>query len=121
MWSRLACSLAVAACAAGFAADIALAQPAEQFFVRKTVTISIGYTAGGSYDLYGRLVARHLALGHAPELMISTLARALLREDADFHAYQMLEAGVRQFREWGNTQLGHHILVAVARYLAALK
>src|SRR5204863_6573726 len=59
MWSRLACSLAVAACAAGFAADIALAQPAEQFFARKTVTISIGYTAGGSYDLYGRLVARH--------------------------------------------------------------
>src|ERR1700704_2403787 len=60
MWSRLACSLAVAACAAGSAADIALAQPAEQFFARKTVTISIGYTAGGSYDLYGRLVARHL-------------------------------------------------------------
>src|SRR5947207_7761030 len=60
MWSRLACSLAVAACAAGFAADIALAQPAEQFFAKKTITISIGYTAGGSYDLYGRLVARHL-------------------------------------------------------------
>src|SRR5438477_1626632 len=59
MWSRLACSLAVAACAAGFAADIASAQSAEQFFARKTVTISIGYTAGGSYDLYGRLVARH--------------------------------------------------------------
>ena len=60
MWSRLACCLAVAACAAEFAADIAQAQPAEQFFARKTVTISIGYTAGGSYDLYGRLVARHL-------------------------------------------------------------
>jgi tripartite-type tricarboxylate transporter receptor subunit TctC len=36
------------------------AQPAEPFFARKTVTITIGYTAGGSYDLYGRLVARHL-------------------------------------------------------------
>src|SRR5436309_5755582 len=36
------------------------AQPAEPFFARKTITISIGYTAGGSYDLYGRLVARHL-------------------------------------------------------------
>src|SRR5207253_5552169 len=59
MWSRLARCLAVA-CAAGFAADIALAQPAEQFFARKTITISIGYTAGGSYDLYGRLVARHI-------------------------------------------------------------
>jgi tripartite-type tricarboxylate transporter receptor subunit TctC len=38
----------------------AAAQPAEPFFARKTITISIGYTAGGSYDLYGRLVARHL-------------------------------------------------------------
>jgi tripartite-type tricarboxylate transporter receptor subunit TctC len=38
----------------------AAAQPMDQFFARKTVTITIGYTAGGSYDLYGRLVARHL-------------------------------------------------------------
>src|SRR3954452_2765006 len=38
----------------------AAAQPAEPFFARKTVTITIGYTAGGSYDLYGRMVARHL-------------------------------------------------------------
>jgi tripartite-type tricarboxylate transporter receptor subunit TctC len=36
------------------------AQPAEPLFARKTITISIGYTAGGSYDLYGRLIARHL-------------------------------------------------------------
>src|SRR5215471_11362143 len=36
------------------------AQAQEPFFARKTITISIGYTAGGSYDLYGRLVARHL-------------------------------------------------------------
>jgi len=36
------------------------AQPAEQFFARKTVTVTIGYTAGGSYDLYGRMIARHL-------------------------------------------------------------
>src|SRR5437762_10313931 len=41
-------------------AEAARAQSAEQFFVRKTINISIGYTAGGSYDLYGRLVARHL-------------------------------------------------------------
>jgi nitrite reductase/ring-hydroxylating ferredoxin subunit len=66
-----------------------------------------------------RLVARHLTLGHPPELIIAALARALLREDAGFHAYQMLEAGVRQFRGWGNTQPGRHILIAVTRYLAA--
>jgi len=47
------------------------------------------------------------------------LAHALLREDAGFHAYQMLEAGVRQFREWGNCDQGRHILIAAVRYLAA--
>ena len=66
-----------------------------------------------------RLVARHLTLGHSPDALIATLAQALLREDAGFHAYQMLEAGVRQFHEWGNGDQGRHILIAVARYLAA--
>jgi len=52
-------------------------------------------------DAAARLVARHFVLGHSPEALIATLAHALLREDAGFHAYQMLEAGVQQFREWG--------------------
>ena len=70
-------------------------------------------------DLVARLVARHLTLGHSPQALIAMLARALLREDAGFHAYQMLEAGVRQFIAWGDTDGGRHILIAVARYLAA--
>ena len=70
-------------------------------------------------DLAARLVARHLTLGHPPQALIATLARAVLREDAGFHAYQMLEAGVRQFTAWGDTDEGRHILIAVARYLAA--
>src|SRR5262249_48447384 len=40
-------------------------------------------------------------------------------QGAGFHAYQMLEAGVRQFTVWGNTDEGRLILIAVARYLAA--
>jgi nitrite reductase/ring-hydroxylating ferredoxin subunit len=70
-------------------------------------------------DLAARLVARHLTLGHSVQALIATLARALLREDAGFHAYQVLDAGVRQFGEWGNTDEGRHVLIAVARYLAA--
>jgi len=70
-------------------------------------------------DLAAGLVARHLTLGHSPQALIATLARAVLREDAGFHAYQMLEAGVRQFTAWGNTDEGRHILIAVVRYLAA--
>jgi hypothetical protein len=64
-------------------------------------------------------VARHLRLGHSPQALIATLTHATLREDAGFHAYQILEAGVRQFTVWGNTDEGRHILIAVARYLAA--
>ena len=48
-----------------------------------------------------------------------TLARAVLREDAGFHTYQTLEAGIRQFAAWGNTDPGRHVLIAVARYLDA--
>ncbi len=70
-------------------------------------------------DLAARLVARDLKLGHSPQALIATLAHVVLREDAGFHAYQMLEAGVRQFTEWDNTDAGRHILIAVARYLAA--
>jgi len=70
-------------------------------------------------DMAGRLVSRHLFLGFPPDEIVATLATALLREDASFHAFQMLEAGVRQFQEWGNTDEGRHILVAVSRYLAA--
>jgi hypothetical protein len=70
-------------------------------------------------DLAARLTARQLALGLPPRSLIATLAHVTLREDAGFHAYQMLEAGVRQFDVWGDTDEGRRILVAVARYLAA--
>jgi len=41
-----------------FGLEAALAQQAD--FSRQTITIYIGNTAGGTYDLMGRLVARHL-------------------------------------------------------------
>ena len=66
-----------------------------------------------------RLVARYLELGHPAEQLIATLGHALLREDADFHTYQMFEAGLRQYREWGAGPEGRTILIALARYLAA--
>jgi nitrite reductase/ring-hydroxylating ferredoxin subunit len=66
-----------------------------------------------------RLVARHLNVGHPPQALIATLAHAVLREDAGFHAYQMLEAGVRQFTAWGNSDEGRRILIAIGRYIAA--
>ena len=48
-----------------------------------------------------------------------TLVTALVREDAAFHSFQMLEAAIQQHRELGATQAGHLMLVAAARFLAA--
>jgi nitrite reductase/ring-hydroxylating ferredoxin subunit len=73
----------------------------------------------GAVKEAARLVARALALGNAGDALVATLARAMLREDAGFHTFQMLEAGVRQWREWGDTPEGRRILVAVSRWLAA--
>ncbi len=50
---------------------------------------------------------------------MSYRATWMLREDAGFHAYQMLEAGMQQFQEWGDSDPGRHVLIGVTRYLAA--
>ena len=36
------------------------AQSVEDFYRGKTVNLMIGYSVGGGYDLYGRLVSRHI-------------------------------------------------------------
>jgi hypothetical protein len=70
-------------------------------------------------DEAATIVARYLSLGHAVEPLVATLTRAVVREDADFHTFQMLEAGIKQYEEWRGTKEGEQILVAVARYVAA--
>ena len=62
----------------------ALAQNAD--FSRKTITIYIGNTAGGSYDLYGRLVARHLGrfLPGSPAVVAENMPGAGTLKAADF-------------------------------------
>jgi nitrite reductase/ring-hydroxylating ferredoxin subunit len=91
--------------------------PAEGEEIRAALLAS--FDRQQQVDAAARLVARHFVLRHPPEVLIATLAHALLREDAGFHAYQMLEAAVRQFREWGDGDAGRHILVGATRYLAA--
>jgi nitrite reductase/ring-hydroxylating ferredoxin subunit len=66
-----------------------------------------------------RITATYLAQNAPVEPLIATFTRAVVREDADFHTFQMLEAGVQQHEEWRGTEQGKNILIAVARYLAA--
>jgi tripartite-type tricarboxylate transporter receptor subunit TctC len=50
----------VAALTAAFATQPARSAGVEDFYKGKTVSLLIGYSVGGGYDTYGRLVARHL-------------------------------------------------------------
>ena len=50
--------LAIAAAAAVAASGPAAAQ--DGLFARRTITVTVGYAPGGSYDLYARIAARHL-------------------------------------------------------------
>jgi tripartite-type tricarboxylate transporter receptor subunit TctC len=52
---RLAAAIAVA-----FVAVPAGAQPADSFYAGKTVKLIVGTGPGGGYDIYGRLLARHI-------------------------------------------------------------
>jgi nitrite reductase/ring-hydroxylating ferredoxin subunit len=67
------------------------------------------------------VVYRYLAQGDPADRLIQTLGRTLLREDAEFHSYQMFEAGVRQYAELAPSRPREagYVLVGVARYLAA--
>lgn len=63
---------------------------------------------------------RYLQQGHDDANLIQTLAHTLLREDGEFHSYQMLEAGIKLYTELIDIRpdLAPTVLVAVARYLA---
>lgn len=65
------------------------------------------------------LVHRYLAAGHPVDALKRTLGALLLREDAEFHSFQCVEAGFRQSALWSGRPEEETILVAVARYLAA--
>jgi hypothetical protein len=69
----------------------------------------------------GLVVHRYLSLDHDPAPLIAELGHLLLREDGEFHSYQMLEAGVALHSELApeDPAAATRVLVAVARYLAA--
>ncbi|MCY0869294.1 MAG: Rieske (2Fe-2S) protein, partial [Firmicutes bacterium] len=73
----------------------------------------------------GDWVAHYLdAGGDVPELF-NALGHALLREDAEFHSFQMYEAAVTEYDWWGEDdtefalQARRTIILALTRYLAA--
>ena len=65
------------------------------------------------------LVSRYLTGGCEPEALVATLGRAMLREDSGFHSFQIVDAGFNQYRQRQGAESGRHVLIGMARYLAA--
>ena len=55
------CSLRAALLALVYLPASANAQTVEQFYSGKTINLAIGFDAGGGYDIYGRLLSRHMS------------------------------------------------------------
>lgn len=68
-----------------------------------------------------RAVHDYITTGGAPTPLLHTLGHLLLREDAEFHSYQALEAGFATYHALARDDQGAaaRVLVGVARYLAA--
>jgi nitrite reductase/ring-hydroxylating ferredoxin subunit len=67
----------------------------------------------------GVLVSATLTAHQPDGELLAAIGEALLREDADFHTFQCVEAAFRQYETLRGTEMGRHILIAAARYLAA--
>ncbi|MBX9759847.1 MAG: hypothetical protein K2Y29_13810 [Beijerinckiaceae bacterium] len=68
----------VAGSLAALCAGPALAQSAADFYRAKTVTLVVGYAPGGGYDIYTRLLARHLGnhIPGAPAVIVQNMPGA---------------------------------------------
>ena len=64
-------------------------------------------------------VSSYLTGGGEPEKLVATLGHTMLREDAGFHSFQIVDAGFRQYLDRWGTDTGRHVLIAMARFLAA--
>ena len=64
-------------------------------------------------------VSGYLAGGGAQEDLLATMGRMMLREDADFHSFQIVDAAFRQFESRQDNDSGRHVMVGLSRFLAA--
>ena len=70
-------------------------------------------------DDAGQMVYSYLEAGGDSKALLRALSESLLREDAEFHSFQMLEAAVRQYHELDDSGEMALVMVGAARYLAA--
>ena len=66
-----------------------------------------------------QLVSGYLTGGADPKGLLATLGRAMLREDASFHWFQIVDAGFNQYSMRRETEAARHVLIGTSRFLAA--
>ena len=64
-------------------------------------------------------VSGYLAGDGAPEDLMATMGRMMLREDTGFHSFQIVDAAFKQFEERQGAESGRHIMIGLSRFLAA--
>ena len=82
--------VAIAACMTTLLLDPAASQDAASFYNGKTVRIVVGYSPGGGYDQYARLVARHIGryIPGNPKVVVQNMPGS-----ASLKSVQYLDAG----------------------------
>jgi nitrite reductase/ring-hydroxylating ferredoxin subunit len=66
-----------------------------------------------------QLVSTYLGSGADAGDLLATLGHAMLREDAGFHAFQIVDAACTQYQARRGTNPGQYVLIGMARFLAA--
>ena len=66
-----------------------------------------------------KAVSDYLAGDGSTAELLATVGRMMLREDADFHAFQIVDASFRQMESRKGTESGRHVMIGLSRFLAA--
>ena len=64
-------------------------------------------------------VSGYLTQDGDPQGLLATMGHMMLREDADFHSFQIVDAAFRQFESRRGTESARHVMIGLARFLAA--
>ena len=65
------------------------------------------------------LVSRYITGEGGPDELVAALGHGMLLEDAGFHSFQIVDAGLNQYQGRRGAESGRHVLVGMSRYLAA--
>ena len=66
-----------------------------------------------------KLVSDYVSGSSDPDGILPVLAHAMLREDSTFHHFQIVEAALKQYEDRKGSDSARHVLVGLARFLAA--